>query len=86
VRSGPFKSYVYTQSGEEEVIGFHLPGELLGFDAIETDYHVCSAVALETSSVCKPVVPGGQAQCRLPSGTVAVSESPTRGGGGLIGR
>ena len=53
VRSGSFKSYVYTQSGEEEVLGFHLPGELLGFDAIETDYHVCSVVALETSSVCK---------------------------------
>ena len=32
--------------------GFHLRGELLGFDAVYPDRHCCSALILESSSVC----------------------------------
>ncbi|HHL45661.1 MAG TPA: fumarate/nitrate reduction transcriptional regulator Fnr [Gammaproteobacteria bacterium] len=53
VRSGSIKSYVPTESGNEQVTGFHLPGELLGLDAISNRIHPCSAKALETTSVCE---------------------------------
>ena len=53
VRSGSFKTYTTTEDGTEQVIGFHLPGELLGLDAINDNAHVCSAKALETASVCE---------------------------------
>ena len=52
VRSGLFKAFVTTDDGEEQIIGFFLPGEILGLDAVETQVHVCNAVALETSSYC----------------------------------
>ena len=53
VRSGSFKTYLTNPDGTEQIIGFSLPGELLGLDAISEERHVCSAKALETSSVCK---------------------------------
>ncbi len=53
VRSGCFKTCNITENGTENVIGFHLPGELMGLDAIATDLHRCTAVALDTSSVCE---------------------------------
>src|SRR4030067_516705 len=53
VRSGAVKSYVTTESGEEQVTGFHLSGELLGLDGIYREYHACSAIALDTTTVCK---------------------------------
>ena len=52
VRSGCFKSYVIDEDGTERVLGFHLPGELLGLDAIYPRKHVCDVVALDTSGVC----------------------------------
>nr|VFK54198.1 MAG: CRP/FNR family transcriptional regulator, anaerobic regulatory protein [Candidatus Kentron sp. TUN]VFK59414.1 MAG: CRP/FNR family transcriptional regulator, anaerobic regulatory protein [Candidatus Kentron sp. TUN]VFK68565.1 MAG: CRP/FNR family transcriptional regulator, anaerobic regulatory protein [Candidatus Kentron sp. TUN] len=53
VRSGSIKVYIPTENGEEQVHRFILPGELLGFDAIEGEKHTCAAVALETTSVCE---------------------------------
>ena len=53
VRTGSIKTLIPTNDGEEQVIGFHMPGELLGFDALSRDIHTCTAVALETSSVCE---------------------------------
>lgn len=52
VRSGSFKSYVINQEGEEQVLGFHLPGEIVGLDAIHANSHCANVVALDTSSVC----------------------------------
>lgn len=52
VRSGCFKSYVINQDGEEQVLGFHLPGEIIGLDALHTVTHTANVVALDTSSVC----------------------------------
>jgi len=52
IRSGAVKVYRTTSDGDEQILGFHLPGELLGLDAIEWKHHVCTAVALETSSFC----------------------------------
>lgn len=52
VRSGTIKLIRDTDQGEEQILGFYFPGELLGLDAIESSMHRCSAVALETSSFC----------------------------------
>jgi CRP/FNR family transcriptional regulator len=52
VRSGSVKSYILDESGEEQIIGFYFPGEILGFDAVEHHKHSCFAVALETTTVC----------------------------------
>ncbi|HTQ98802.1 MAG TPA: fumarate/nitrate reduction transcriptional regulator Fnr [Candidatus Acidoferrum sp.] len=53
VRSGSIKTYLVDEDGIEQVTGFYLPGEVLGFDGIGTDNHACNVVALETSSVCE---------------------------------
>ncbi|MFZ2507242.1 MAG: helix-turn-helix domain-containing protein [Steroidobacteraceae bacterium] len=52
VRGGYFKSYLVESNGREQVLGFHLPGELIGLDAIWPERHQCNAVALNTGSVC----------------------------------
>ena len=48
VRSGAVKAFSIDANGDEQVIGFFLPGEILGLDAIEAGQHVSSARALET--------------------------------------
>lgn len=52
VRSGSVKVYIINEAGEEQIIGFYFPGEIIGFDAIEHSKHTCSAVVLETSTFC----------------------------------
>jgi CRP/FNR family transcriptional regulator len=52
VRSGAFKSVGVSRLGDEKITGFHLPGELLGLEAISSGRHGYSAVALEDSEVC----------------------------------
>lgn len=52
VRSGCFKTYTIDRAGREQVLGFHLPGELLGLDAIASARHQCNAIALDTASSC----------------------------------
>jgi CRP/FNR family transcriptional regulator len=52
VRSGSIKTYLTSEDGEEQILGFHQPGDIVGFDAIARGRHPCSAAALETSSVC----------------------------------
>lgn len=53
VRVGFFKSSVISEDGREQVTGFHMSGELMGMDAINTDTHTCDAIALEDSEVCE---------------------------------
>lgn len=52
IRSGTFKTYLLSSEGEEQITGFHLPGEVLGLDALGTYSHPGFAVALETGTVC----------------------------------
>lgn len=52
VRAGCIRTTHPASDGEEQVIGFHMPGELLGLDAIGDGHHHCDAVALERTSVC----------------------------------
>lgn len=52
IRSGSVKLFLVDKNGVEQILGFYFPGEILGLDAIDTKKHVCTAVALETSSYC----------------------------------
>jgi len=53
VRSGALKTVVEDASGNTQVLGFHLPGELVGIDALANDVHLCTAEALERTSICE---------------------------------
>jgi CRP/FNR family transcriptional regulator, anaerobic regulatory protein len=52
-RDGAFKTVSSSEDGEEQVVGFHLPGELIGLDALGSGVHRCDAVALTTANVCE---------------------------------
>lgn len=52
VRSGAFKTVGISRNGQEKITGFYLPGELMGLDAINSERHNYTAVALEDSEVC----------------------------------
>lgn len=51
-RDGAFKTISINEAGDEQVIGFHLPGELVGLDALGTGAHRCEAIALTEANVC----------------------------------
>lgn len=52
-RDGAFKSVSISEDGEEQVLGFHLPGELIGLDALGSGHHRCEGVALTVATVCE---------------------------------
>ena len=52
IRSGFFKSRVVLEDGRDQVIGFHMAGEVLGLDGIGSGEHAADLVALEDSEVC----------------------------------
>ena len=52
-REGSFKTVAYSEDGQEQVMGFHLPGELIWLDALGAGYHRCDAIALEPAGVCE---------------------------------
>jgi len=53
VRSGSFKSYFLSDSGQGRVTGFYLPGEIIGMDGIASHKYANSTSALEYSSICE---------------------------------
>lgn len=53
VRAGTVKTCVVDPDGREHVLGFHLPGEVIGLDAIDGDRYPCNAVALDTVMLCR---------------------------------
>ncbi len=53
VRAGTVKTCVTDRDGREHVLGFHLPGEVIGLDGIDGDHYPCNAVALDTVMLCR---------------------------------
>lgn len=53
LRSGSLKSYLVNEDGEEHVIGFKMPGDLVGLSGINGGHYANSVRALETSSICE---------------------------------
>ncbi|HEX20092.1 MAG TPA: fumarate/nitrate reduction transcriptional regulator Fnr [Acidiferrobacteraceae bacterium] len=53
VKAGSLKTVGLMEDGRVQVVGFHLPSELLGLDAISSDKYTCDAVALEETELCE---------------------------------
>ena len=53
VRSGALKTFSLSDSGEEQITGFHLPSELVGLSGMDTEASPVSAQAQEPTSVCE---------------------------------
>lgn len=53
VRAGTVKTSLVDHHGREQVLGFHLPGELIGLNAIDGDRYPCDAIALDTVMLCR---------------------------------
>ncbi len=52
VRSGGVKTYLTKKTGEQQILGFHLPGEIFGLDGMESGIHRCYASTLDITSYC----------------------------------
>jgi CRP/FNR family transcriptional regulator len=52
VKSGSIKTYITNEMGDEQIMNFHLPGDLLALNALANHEFESSAVALEYSTVC----------------------------------
>lgn len=53
VRTGTVKTFHQGNEGDDQIIGFHYPGDILGLDAIHTGKHACAAECLEHTAVCE---------------------------------
>lgn len=53
VRGGAVKTFVVDDQGREQVLGFYLPGELVGLSGVYPAHYPCSAVALDTTTLCR---------------------------------
>jgi len=52
IHSGSLKSVLLAEDGRDQVMGYHMPGELVGLDGIGNDLYQCRTNALEDSEVC----------------------------------
>jgi CRP/FNR family transcriptional regulator len=53
VRAGTVKTFVADAEGREQVLGFFLPGEVIGLNAISQSRYPCDAIALDTVMLCR---------------------------------
>jgi CRP/FNR family transcriptional regulator len=53
LRSGALKTYVNSADGEEQILAFHSPGDVVGVEGIATGRHTRNTVALSRSEVCR---------------------------------
>lgn len=77
VRSGALKSYVIHDDGDEQVLGFHMTGDIIGFDAVFADTAACSVVALDTANV---------ARLPMPAAGLVATDGPAHALGGAMYR
>jgi CRP/FNR family transcriptional regulator len=56
------------KEGREQVLGFYLPGEVIGLNAIYPEHFPCDAIALETAHFCRFSFPAMSAlAARMPA-------------------
>lgn len=53
LHSGSVKSYVESTDGDNQITGFHLPGDVIGLNGVDHKVHGETVESLETSSVCE---------------------------------
>jgi CRP/FNR family transcriptional regulator len=67
VRSGSLKSYTLDSQGSEQIIDFHLPGDVIGFNGLIDGNHRSYTQALETTMLCEiPIQSLDQLSAELP--------------------
>lgn len=52
VRSGSVKSFCISEDGEEQIMAFHFPGEVVGLESANQPHYMNYVTTLETTSVC----------------------------------
>jgi len=52
LRTGSIKTQIIEASGQQQITGFFLPGEIVGLDGMMDGTHSSTAVAMEDSEVC----------------------------------
>jgi CRP/FNR family transcriptional regulator len=52
IQFGSLKTVMLAEDGREQVMGYHMLGEMIGFDGLGTDRHGAAAVALEDTEAC----------------------------------
>ncbi len=53
IKSGSLKSTRVDENGNEFIIGFHLPGELVGLDGIYAEHYACTTETLDSTVLCE---------------------------------
>ena len=53
VNSGALKVHRFSESGEQQILGFYLAGDIVGLDALPSGIACSEAVALDTTSVTR---------------------------------
>lgn len=53
VRGGTVKTRLVDSLGRESVLGFYLPGEMVGLNAIHPERYPCDAIALDSVYLCR---------------------------------
>jgi len=52
IRSGFFKTDLVLKDGRSQIMGFHMPGEVMGLDGIGAGAYTCNTVAIDDAEVC----------------------------------
>jgi CRP/FNR family transcriptional regulator, anaerobic regulatory protein len=52
LRTGTCKSALLSRDGHDQVVGYHIAGEVVGLDGIATDAYECEVTTLEDMDVC----------------------------------
>lgn len=53
VREGAFKTTLTNEEGVLQVIGFHIPGEIMGLDGMASGVYECESRALTNANLCE---------------------------------
>ena len=53
VKSGALKGTLSDADGNLHITGFYTPGDIIGFDGLEDETHICDLIALDDSRVCE---------------------------------
>ncbi|MCL4147489.1 UNVERIFIED_CONTAM: hypothetical protein GTU68_057614 [Idotea baltica] len=53
LHSGSVKTYIESSDGDNQITGFHMPGDVIGIHGLFNKIHTDTVEALETSSVCE---------------------------------
>ena len=53
IRFGSCKTVLLAKGGREQVVGYHMAGEVVGIDGVASEIHECQATALEDMEVCR---------------------------------